>query len=118
MVLSNPDVSKPIFQGSTKKIFVSSEEGKDLYREVVNAYFLELQQKNVVAGENCPYVSLTTKLSGAGAYSGTGASIIPNVGLSVGLSVRRKKMCVEKIQQILSVLCEMMKYKKAHGRSL
>ena len=28
----------------------------------------------------------------------TGASIIRNVGWSVGLSVRRKKLCVEKIQ--------------------
>ena len=30
---------------------------KDPYRGVVNPYFLELQQKNVVAGENCPYMN-------------------------------------------------------------
>ena len=29
---------------------------KDLYGGLQNPYFLELQQKNVVAGENCPYV--------------------------------------------------------------
>ena len=29
---------------------------KDPYRGIVNPDFLELQQKNVAAGENCPYV--------------------------------------------------------------
>ena len=28
---------------------------KDPYRRIVNPYFLERQQKNVAAGENCPY---------------------------------------------------------------
>ena len=28
---------------------------KDLYRGIVNPYFLELQQKYVVGEENCPY---------------------------------------------------------------
>ena len=28
---------------------------KDLYRGIVNPYFLELQQKYVVGGENYPY---------------------------------------------------------------
>ena len=32
---------------------------KDPYGGLQNPYFLELQQKNVAAGENCPYVSVT-----------------------------------------------------------
>ena len=31
---------------------------KDPYGGLQNPYFLELQQKNVAAGENCPYVTL------------------------------------------------------------
>ena len=33
---------------------------KDPYGGLQNPYFLELQQKNVAAGENCPYVYLHT----------------------------------------------------------
>ena len=31
---------------------------KDPYGGLQNPYFLELQQKNVAAGENCPYVNM------------------------------------------------------------
>ena len=32
---------------------------KDPYGGLQNPYFLELQQKNVAAGENCPYILAT-----------------------------------------------------------
>ena len=31
----------------------------DPYRGIVNPYFLELQQKNAEAGQNCPYDVMT-----------------------------------------------------------
>ena len=43
---------------------------KDPYRGVVNPYFLKLQQKNVVAGENCPYVTVIEEHWGAGGDTG------------------------------------------------
>ena len=36
---------------------------KDLYRGIVNPYFLELQQKYVVDEENCPYGTFGTYMA-------------------------------------------------------
>ena len=51
---SIPDVSKPEFLVKTNSLYIRAL--RDPYGGLQNPYFLELQQKNVAAGENCPYV--------------------------------------------------------------
>ena len=50
---SNPDVSKSEFSVSTNSLY--SLALKDPYGGLQTPNFLELQQKNVAAGENSPY---------------------------------------------------------------
>ena len=59
LVPSNTEVSKPIFKGSTKKIFVISQWGT--LKGGPKSLFSWALAKNVVAGENCPYIHYTSK---------------------------------------------------------
>jgi len=48
----NFEIPRAHFHGTTK-VYQRNKEGP--HRWLQNPYFLELQQKNVACGQNCPY---------------------------------------------------------------